>query len=291
MLIQRGVISTFSVDVMGEQGLTIIDTAHSRIGIRSAICMEGWLSEIRGEGGVRKPSCCVKENWAAFFQIFSLLYSFLLSCSDLLFSAFRCCCGALAAIHTLLVLENLNWLLFSLWCCLLKGLSTTYPVNYFTVSWMSVQHLLVVLSHDNSFRCMDECSVFVSVLSPPPVSLVFTDVLFLRFLAFFLLPVTRLSAVFVLVLCYVRVARLLSSVNCSASIFIFWWFFWNRFNGVEVGVISLIGVFGIRPGQSFPDCVVSQGAFLSAVKFCTLGFCMSVAQMTEVSQMLWKNYF
>lgn len=62
LLVQRGVISTFSVDVMGEQGLTIIDTAHSRIGIRSAICMEGWLSEIRGEGGVRKPSCCVKEN-------------------------------------------------------------------------------------------------------------------------------------------------------------------------------------------------------------------------------------
>jgi hypothetical protein len=104
---------------------------------------------------------------------------------------------------------------------------------------------------------MDECSVFVSVLSPPPVSLVFTDVLFLRFLAFFLLPVTRLSAVFVLMLCYVRVARLLSSVNCSASILIFRWFFLNRFDGAEVGVMNLIGVFGIRPGQGFPDCVVS----------------------------------
>jgi hypothetical protein len=62
LLVQRGVISTFSVDVVGEQGLAIIYTAHSWIGIRSAICMEGWLSEIRGEGGVRKPSCCVKEN-------------------------------------------------------------------------------------------------------------------------------------------------------------------------------------------------------------------------------------
>ena len=62
LLVQRGIISTFSVDVVGEQGLTIIDTAHSRIGIRSAISVEGWLSEIRGEGGVRKPSCCVKEN-------------------------------------------------------------------------------------------------------------------------------------------------------------------------------------------------------------------------------------
>ena len=62
LLVQRWVISTFSVDVVGEQGLAIIYTAHSWIGIRSAICMEGWLSEIRGEGGVRKPSCCVKEN-------------------------------------------------------------------------------------------------------------------------------------------------------------------------------------------------------------------------------------
>jgi len=59
LLVLRGVVSAFSVDVMGEQGMTVVDATHSGIGVSSAICVECRLTKISREGRVRQPSCCI----------------------------------------------------------------------------------------------------------------------------------------------------------------------------------------------------------------------------------------
>jgi len=62
LLVLGGIVSAFSVDVMGQQRMTVVDATDSGIGVSSTISMECWLTKISRERGVRQPSCGIKED-------------------------------------------------------------------------------------------------------------------------------------------------------------------------------------------------------------------------------------
>ncbi len=73
LLIQRWVIATFSVDIMGQHILTVVDTANSWVRVGATIGMKRGFTKVCSEGRVGKPPRGVVDLRLALVHVLLVL--------------------------------------------------------------------------------------------------------------------------------------------------------------------------------------------------------------------------
>ena len=62
LLVQGRVLAAFSVDVVREHIVTVVDSARCRFGVPVSIGVESWLAEVSCEGRIRQPAGRIVES-------------------------------------------------------------------------------------------------------------------------------------------------------------------------------------------------------------------------------------
>lgn len=61
LLVKRGIVATFSINIVSQHILAVVDPANCRIGVGTAIWVECWLAKVCCECWIGKPPRCIIE--------------------------------------------------------------------------------------------------------------------------------------------------------------------------------------------------------------------------------------
>ena len=165
LLVERWVVAAFSVDVVCEEVVAVVDASHRWIDVAFAVCVEGRLAKVCGEGRVRQPPGGVVELGAPLLHLLLLL---LLGGGENLLGN-----GPPRGL-TLLVLSNLDRLSF-LALCGVQGCLVLLVFDIDKVHVLSVSHQEVLIAEDRLsvlagtvlVRRIEERSELITLLSLP----------------------------------------------------------------------------------------------------------------------------